>query len=307
VKASEVACPFCQALRAVEVVLEAQDYEYGVPGTYQLGKCTSCGFHFQVPLPPPGEIGGFYPDGYVTYVDSGPSLSRWLTRRYYLCEGQRIARLIGRQGAVLDVGCGSGLSLEMFSRCGAWKLAGVEIDTRSIAEARRRGFQVWQGRFEELDLPSESFDLVRMSHYLEHVVDPLNNLRQVHRILKPGGILYAEIPSIEGLDFAFWGRYWGALHFPRHLVFPSRRHMRELLRQVGLRDVSVLSRLRTCGWSAGIQNFLHARFGLRVPNVGGRVSWYPVLIAFCLPLSVIQALCDRPGAVAYVARKATVN
>lgn len=303
---ARVQCPFCRAENSAVPLLTAEDYEYSVPGEYQLGKCRACGFCFQIPMPTPEEIPKFYPPGYNTYEESGESLSRWLHRRYYLVEGKRIADLIGRSGRVLDVGCGNGVALEMFAKCGEWSLGGVEIDPASASDARRRGFEIWEGRFEDVAIPENSFDLIRMSHYLEHVTDPLINLRQACRLLKPGGLLYMETPHIESWDFAFWGRYWGALHFPRHLIFPSRRHARDLLQRAGLIPSRILSRLRTCGWSAGLQNFLRDKIGLRVPQKGGRVKWYPALVGLCLPISIVQALCNRPGAVAYIARKPAV-
>ena len=296
-------CPFCQVRRAIRPILDAEDYEYGVPGLFHLGQCCACGLHFQVPRPLPFWIPSFYPDGYVTYVESGSVLSRWLVRGYYAREARVMAALIGNSGHVLDVGCGAGLALEVFGQRRHWTLTGVELDSRSVRSAQRRGLEVLEGSFEEATLEPASFDLIRMSHYLEHVRDPLLNLERARTLLKPGGILYVEIPSIESWDFAVWGRYWGALHFPRHLIFPARRHMRTLLAQAGFTLVVVKARFRTCGWSAGIQNFLHDRWGLRVPPVGGRVAWYPLLVGLCLPLSLLQALCGRPGALAYIARK----
>lgn len=299
----QAGCPFCRVTRTVRVVLSAEDYEYGVPGLFHLGQCDTCGLHFQVPRPLPFRIPSFYPDGYVTYVESGWSLSRWLVRRYYAHEAGVMTRLIGASGQILDVGCGAGQSLKVFAQREGWSVSGVEIDARSVHAAREHGLFVWDGRFEVAPLEPESFDLVRMSHYLEHVLDPLANLQRAHHVLKPGGLLYVEIPSIESWDFAFWGRYWGALHFPRHLIFPARRHMRALLARAGFTLLAIRPRFRTCGWSAGIQNFLHDRCGLQVPPVGGRVAWYPLLVGLCLPLSLLQALCGRPGALAYIARK----
>lgn len=299
---TEEVCPFCQVTRQCRVVLSAEDYEYGVPGLFHLGQCDVCGLHFQVPRPPPFRIPTFYPDGYVTYVESGWSLSRWLVRRYYAHEAAVMTRLIGPSGQILDVGCGAGQSLEIFAERGAWSLTGVEIDSGAVRAASRRGLDVRSGRFETANLPSHSFDLVRMSHYLEHVLDPRANLQRAHQVLKSRGLLYVEIPSIESWDRAVWGRYWGALHFPRHLVFPGRRHMRALLAQAGFTLLAIEARFRTCGWSAGIQNVLHDRCGLHVPSVGGRVAWYPLLVGLCLPLSLLQAVCGRPGALAYIAR-----
>ena len=63
----------------------------------------------------------------------------------------------------------------------------------------------------------------------------------------------------------------------------------------------IIPRLRTVGWSAGIQNWLADR-GLRVP-ANGRVRWYPALIAPFLPVTVLQSLVSRTATMAFVARR----
>ena len=119
-------------------------------------------------------------------------------------------------------------------------------------------------------------------------------------LLKPADTLFGETPKIDCWDFRLFGRYWGALHVPRHIALfsPEITSARE---RVGLRDVRIVP-LRTVGWSAGIQNWLADRAGRRVSE-NGRVRWYPLLIAAFLPVTVLQALLSRTATMAFVARK----
>jgi hypothetical protein len=71
---------------------------------------------------------------------------------------------------------------------------------------------------------------------------------------------------------------------------------------VGFEGVRITPRLRTVGWSAGIQNWLADRYGLRVPP-NGRVPWYPFLIVPFLPVTTLQALLSRTATMAFTARK----
>jgi SAM-dependent methyltransferase len=116
----------------------------------------------------------------------------------------RLATLPGvpSSGKVVDVGCGTGATLNSFSKRGGWRLYGLEIDTKNLASLR--GID----GFEELytcaptDLPGE-FDLVTMVHSLEHFPDPLATLRDLLGKIAPGGRLFVEVPNAEANPFDY--------------------------------------------------------------------------------------------------------
>jgi 2-polyprenyl-3-methyl-5-hydroxy-6-metoxy-1,4-benzoquinol methylase len=141
-----------------------------------------------------------------------------------------------------------------------------------------------------------------MGHVVEHFREPVQALRRAYALLRPGGILYGETPNVDCLDFRLFGRYWGALHFPRHITLFDARTLRRALGDTGFTAIRLSSRLRTVGWSAGIQNLLADRFGLRVPP-NGRVRWYPALILPFLPVTALQSLRGQTATVAWTARK----
>ena len=58
-----------------------------------------------------------------------------------------------------------------------------------MAEARKKGYEVILGTLEEATLPAEAFDVVVLYSVIEHVPDPLQALKIVHRALKPGGVM----------------------------------------------------------------------------------------------------------------------
>jgi SAM-dependent methyltransferase len=94
---------------------------------------------------------------------------------------------------VLDVGCGQGLALEIFAEAGLDPL-GVTLG-EDAEVCRRKGFNVRDMDFAFLDFDDGSFDLVWCRHAIEHSVFPYFTLSELHRILKPGGVLYLEVPA----------------------------------------------------------------------------------------------------------------
>ena len=108
---------------------------------------------------------------------------------------------------ILDIGCGDGWSLEYlrkgcpdgFSLFGPKKsfhnTCGIELVHKVVEYAKKKGRNVIQGDIRYLSIEENSFDLIYTRHCLEHIDDPLKALKNVTRILKPGGTLFAIVPK----------------------------------------------------------------------------------------------------------------
>jgi SAM-dependent methyltransferase len=98
-------------------------------------------------------------------------------------------------GRVLDVGCGQGVALAMFEAAGlvATGIAlGGDVDVCRVA-----GYDARAMNLSFLEFDDQTFDLVWCRHALEHSIFPLFSLVEMHRVLKPGGVLYVEVPAPE--------------------------------------------------------------------------------------------------------------
>jgi SAM-dependent methyltransferase len=87
---------------------------------------------------------------------------------------------------------------------------------------------------EEIGLPSNGFDLVILWHVLEHVQSPRDMVREVARILKPGGTLLVAVPNFGSWE-AQWSRdRWFHLDVPRHLTHFTPKTLGRMLGEAGL-------------------------------------------------------------------------
>jgi len=131
-------------------------------------------------------------------------------------------------GRVLDVGCNSGDLLYLFRKRG-WTVAGVEPSPGPAHYARtQRSIQVWTGTIE--DLPKhEGFDLVTLTHVLEHIADPRPVLARVRRALSPGGHVLIEVPNVADPCLSLWGRHYRPLCLGDHVSFFSAKSLRTLV------------------------------------------------------------------------------
>jgi SAM-dependent methyltransferase len=106
--------------------------------------------------------------------------------------------LPGRSLNLLDVGCGAGNMIHHLGRYGQVK--GVEIDPRPVAVARERGYDVEQGdACQGLAYNEASFDVVTALDVIEHNQDDLSILREMHRVLAPGGHAIITVPAFMWL------------------------------------------------------------------------------------------------------------
>lgn len=94
---------------------------------------------------------------------------------------------------VLDVGCGQGLALEHFRALG---LDPVGITLGEDAKVcRAKGFTIHEMDQNFMTFADHEFDVLWCRHVLEHSIAPLFTLSEYRRVLKPGGLLYLEVPA----------------------------------------------------------------------------------------------------------------
>ncbi len=103
---------------------------------------------------------------------------------------------------VLDIGCGQGIVADRIARelVPRGQVVGIEPDSslRSMAEAlaaQNQRLTVMPGDIYNLEQPDESFDFVYARLVFQHLKAPVEALREIHRVLKPGGI--ALIPDVD--------------------------------------------------------------------------------------------------------------
>src|SRR5947209_6825761 len=99
---------------------------------------------------------------------------------------------------ILDAGCGSGRNMVELSRYGT--VSAIELSPASVALARgRRAGEVIEGSVLEMPFADASFDLVASLDVIEHLEDDVGALRELRRVVAPGGALLATVPAYQWL------------------------------------------------------------------------------------------------------------
>jgi 2-polyprenyl-3-methyl-5-hydroxy-6-metoxy-1,4-benzoquinol methylase len=147
-----------------------------------------------------------------------------------------------RSRKLLDVGCYIGVFLEIAQERG-WEAWGVEPSHWAVREARRRGLRVLEGTLDNVHLAEESFDVITMWDVIEHLPDPMRELRESYRLLKKGGLICIHTMNIESPLARLMGHRWPWL-MEMHLYYFSPRTLSAMLKKAGFTVVKMLNQGR---------------------------------------------------------------
>jgi SAM-dependent methyltransferase len=187
------------------------------------------------------------------------------------------------KGRLLDFGCGGGSYLARMHRQG-WQVVGLDASPAAVRRVREDlGLLAMEGSLPCPVLPAKSFDAVTMWQVLEHVHDPMEVLRDAHRLLAAGGRLVVAVPNIDSLAFRLFGSCWYSLDLPRHLTHFTPTTLYQMLDRAGFR-VGPIRMVRHSHWTrasaelASQQRRLHAwQRCLRTKWASRLTTWYSYL------------------------------
>jgi 2-polyprenyl-3-methyl-5-hydroxy-6-metoxy-1,4-benzoquinol methylase len=256
-----------------------RDRLFSAPGEWSVRRCrqVDCGLLWLDPMPVMEDIGKAYLEYFTHGAGDRPrsGLQRWLEggvagylhHRYgYPLGNTGMARYLwwliyalpGRKvnadfsvfwqhskpnGRLLEIGCGSGAMLAKLQRLG-WLVQGIDLDPSAVKVARARGLKVDHGQLAEQNYQPGSFDVVVMSHVIEHVYDPRTLLSDIRELLVEGGVLVMLTPNSQSLWHRCFGAAWMSLDPPRHLHVFNVATMRRLLQEAGYPTFEVTSIVR---------------------------------------------------------------
>jgi len=224
-------CPLCGYSVSTHVLVSDGE---------RLVRCRHCGLLYQDP-PPAEAVAQHYEN---LYEDSTGSDHIDVHRRALFCGFLERWPPQGF-GRLLDVGCGSGEFLLQAAERG-WKVAGVEVSEAGAAVARRRGLTV---HLDIAALPDDHYDAVTLWNVVDFFSHPVEQLRQIHRVLAPGGIVFVRTPNAL-YQLAAWrlsqvlpwpapvARLLAEAYFIQPIVWAPHT-LRQLLFCAGLTDIQM--------------------------------------------------------------------
>jgi SAM-dependent methyltransferase len=247
-------------------------------------RCRSCGLGFVWPPPAPIAVAEYF--GAASVASQEASARKFERNRDRVLS--RVARYIQRKksgGKILDLGCAYGYFLSQYFRLPQWESWGSDLSRDCAAKAAEKGIRIHCGPLKAADFAPASFDVVTILDALYYFPDPRAELREIHRILKPDGLLLIELPSASNriwrtttrLGRALGGSGRTLLQSSDHLVYYSPDAATFLLRQCqfSVSEIVPLPSNRQQSWSASLVYGTHSV----VSSVLWRISWARVVAA----------------------------
>jgi SAM-dependent methyltransferase len=219
--------PCCCGSSGEGDVTVALEDRYGLPFSQIL--CGNCGVIRSGKTFPADVIGDFYDVEYRPLYSGSKTAGQAFFEDQYQT-GLRFVRTLlaklasDRRGSVLEIGCGAGGILKALQDSGWGPVTGIDLGGDYLEFGRKAGLNLLQGDYRSLISPG-SQQLVVLSHVLEHLPDPLQVLREVKALIRPGGYVLIEVPGILNLhrQYAFVSHYFQGAHIYNftldHLAF----------------------------------------------------------------------------------------
>lgn len=141
-------------------------------------------------------------------------------RRSWPAKHRMIEARTDRNDAILDVGCGTGHLLRHLRDAGYRNICGLDISGYAVRRlSEQEGVSAVRGALPVVPIPDRQFDIVVASQVLEHIIQRKKFLREVFRVLKPGGRFFCYVPH-DCLD---------PLAEPSHVALYTAPKLRRLL------------------------------------------------------------------------------
>ena len=166
---------------------------------FRIVKCSNCSAYFVSPKIDfsDAQWAELYNSEYFS------SQSNWLLKKRaneLISRFDRAEKFLNSKHGItfLDVGCGEGKTLIEGTKRG-WKVTGIDIVDNRIEEAKNAKIFFVKAKFLEHNFSDNYFDFIYLDSVLEHVLNPLEYLSKIEKILKPGGIIYIGVPNEDSL------------------------------------------------------------------------------------------------------------
>ena len=210
-------------------------------GPFSVVTCEGCGLTYVTPrLRDASLIEQVYDEGYwssASAAERGYSDYRTaapLYRKTYRRRLRVVRRHFPKPGRVLDIGCAAGYFLEVM-RDEGWDVMGLEPSAAILPQALARlgPERVKGGLLGQVELGEGCYDLITMWDVIEHIPDPVAAVREVGKLLAPGGKFLLETQDVASLAARVLGKRWHHYKHAEHIYHFNRSTLGRMMNEAG--------------------------------------------------------------------------
>ncbi len=279
-------CSLCGS-KEFTSLYKAHDSALNIKKTFNLDKCKNCKIIFLNPQPSFKELKEHYPKKYYSLkgirLKETYKRSKWRIFLYNLYFNPKNKKpvlrtlmlpwksylrgtVINPNAKILDVGSGSGQFLYEMKQLGI-ECFGVEPSKFDEKSSKKQGLQIKNVDLLSAKYPKDNFDLVTMNHVLEHVPNPQEIIKEVHKILRKGGRFIVAVPNNSSLAHRIFKKNWYQLDVPRHLFHFSEKILAKELIGLGFRIEKVRHNSRPSQFSISLKRKFNWKINTKILNL----------------------------------------
>lgn len=206
---------------------------------YDVVECQDCHFTFVRDYPSPEFLEKLYKPFYQPKGEEFIPAGGALRKLKYKAFSHWIANKFPKDRTIktFELGCGQGDFLGSVKDNPRFDAEGIDFAEGPLAYAQSLGLKATKSDIKGMGIEDDTYDLVVALHVLEHVHDLNETLAEIHRILRPGGMLFAVCPSVTHFKAKLAGQSWKYLGPPGHLWYLSPDTFRRFVKKAGFSEV----------------------------------------------------------------------
>ncbi len=231
-KISIDSCPVCQS-EYLQQYLTVQDY-FLSQEEFNLLICPEC--ELLLTSPQPTDVSKYYESS--DYISHHSKKRNLITSLYNLVKDIQVKHKINllntyaKGKSLLDIGCGTGYFLQHAANSG-YTITGVEINENARIQAQTlTGATIYQSIE---DISSYQYNLITLWHVLEHLSDPVQQVKTIKSLLAENGTIIIAVPNYKSYDARHYQEYWAGYDVPRHLNHFSQKSITRIAKLTNLR------------------------------------------------------------------------
>jgi len=222
-------CPLCEKNND-SILIEIDLFEYI--------RCSKCGTIYNSPRLKKEFLEKMYSEGeYENYVKKitlpGDKIRKNITE---VRKFDQLKSLFNSPGRVLDVGCGAGVFLTIAAE-NNWDCTGIELSKSGLNAAQEKGVNIIEGSFDNYK-SNKKFNCIAFWGVLEHVVNPIEQIKKAVSLLEENGIIIFEVPSADSLLMEYVIEHglvpYRYIESARHLTFFSLKAIKMICEKQSL-------------------------------------------------------------------------
>lgn len=139
---------------------------------------------------------------------------------------------------IIDIGAGDGHFIAR-AKNNNWNAFATEFDDKSVELCRQKNVIVHQGKLNADNYNTGFFDVIFSSEVIEHINNPIEEIKSFHKILRKDGLVYVTTPNLNSISHKLLKDKWNIFHYPEHLCYYTPKTLQKLFRDNGFKKLSI--------------------------------------------------------------------